>query len=120
LEELFKTDEVSGLMAKFIVPWNFVLLQDCCFWNFKNYVSFQLSLLYKNLLNLEWFQVTCSNWRHTDTRIILFSHLPIWNFQQIKQCCIEILSTMCTLGISEKFQHLIMLLICHESDHTVG
>jgi len=24
LEELFKTDEVSILMAKFIVPWNFV------------------------------------------------------------------------------------------------
>jgi hypothetical protein len=50
LEELFKTDEVSVLMAKFIVPWNFVLLQDCCFWNFKNYVCFQLSLLCKNLL----------------------------------------------------------------------
>jgi hypothetical protein len=78
-------------MAKCVVPWSFVLLQNCNFWYFIECIflstffkkkPFKISCDYKFCLQLQ---------DTLDTIIILFSHLLIWSFHHnIRQYCPKI------------------------------
>ncbi len=50
-----------------------------------NYFLGQVIELYKIMWNFMWLEVFCdlTSRRHMDTIDIMFSHFPIWNFQQI-------------------------------------
>jgi hypothetical protein len=51
---------------------------------------------------------------HTNSIIILFSHLPIWNLQQIRWCCLRIppLSTFCPWNFSKISTSQLLIKLC--------
>jgi hypothetical protein len=71
----------------YVVPWSFVLFQDCSFWNF---VCIYIYILFVKLLLYIYFEIAC------DYKFCVFLVQYMYgynnscfhmNFQQIKQCC---------------------------------
>jgi len=84
LEEHSNKDKIATKKkkAKCVVPWSFVLFHDCNFANFALCFIFNQVTFYIKIFNFfVWLQVLCApTYKDMDTTIIMFSHLPIWNF----------------------------------------